>query len=388
MSLFRRRAVEGRSISFQDVFGSGGDVTLFGSGIEWAQRLIPVYAAQRLIIDKMASTPLIGYREAADGTRTRMARQPQVITSPPFGLTPATWKGQLLASLVGRGNAIGLVLGVGSDGWPTSLYWLNPDEVTCVEPNGFTLDAEFYWRGRRLNVGEFVHIPWIVQPGRVWGLSPLRAFKTAFETGMSAQQSAHDWFVNGAIPSGHLKSTGSLDQSKANEGKAKFRAAVAGRDVLVTGNDWSYTTIGVPADEARFIEMLRLTATQVATIYGIPPEKIGGETAGGSLEYKTLESNQIQLNVDVLHPWAVRTEEAFTLVMPRPQYAKWDLDVHVRADVLTRMQAHLYAEQAGIETADEARRSEDKPPMTDQERAEWLAVFRPAPATPPSTREL
>lgn len=374
---------EQRSISFQDVFGSGGDVTLFGSGIEWALRLIPVFAAQRLIIDKMASTPLVGYVEQADGTKQRMPTQPKLLTSRPFGISAATWKGQLMASLVGRGNAVGLFLGK-SPGDP-QVYWLNPDEVTILEPDHNRLYGEYYWLGRHLNPGEFLHIPWIVQPGKVKGLSPIGAFKAAIETGISAQTSARDWYANGAIPSGHLKSTGTVDQAKADLYKKRYKAAVAGRDVLVTGNDWDYTTIGVPADEARFIEMLRLTATQVATIYGIPPEHIGGETAGGSLEYKTVEANQIRLNQDALRPWAIRVQDAFFPLLPGKQCVEFDLDVLIQQDVKTRMESHVIAQSAGVETVQETRRAENRPPFTDAQLNEWLTLHAPK-APQPTTK--
>ena len=67
-------------------------------------------------------------------------------------------------------------------------------------------------------------------------------------------------------------------------------------------------------------------------------------------------------------------------------YAKFDADANVRADLKTRMEAHEIAQRAGIETNPEARHVEDKPPMSDAERAEWLQTWHPTPGAPTTTR--
>jgi HK97 family phage portal protein len=222
-------------------------------------------------------------------------------------------------------------------------------------------------------------------PGKRWGVSPLKAFKTTFETGQSAQTTARDWFANGAIPSAHLKNEArTVDSEVADVVKRRYKAAVKGRDVLVTGNDWSLDVIGVPADEARFIETLKLTATQVASIYGIPPEMIGGET-GSSLTYSTVELNSINFVTYTLRPWLVRIEESLSALLPQPQYVKFNVDALIRADTKSRMEAHEIALRIGLETQDEGRAIEDKPPLTEAEKAEWLNTYRGS-ATPREAR--
>lgn len=368
MSIFFR-ASEQRAASYQDAWLSGNPMS---SGSLSVERLVPLYGAHRLIIDSVASTPLHGYREDGDGLLRRLSRQPALLTTPPWG-TPFTWKAQYAASMLSDGNAFGYVTSFDSTGWPASLMWMCPYDVE-VDETGAT--PRYEYNGVDVTA-RMVHIPWIVPAGKFRGISPLKAFKTAWETGVSAQQTARDWFVGGAIPSGHLKNTnGSLDQTQSDAAKARFKAAVQGRDVFVSGDDWDYTTIGVPADEARFIEAIRMTATQVAVVYGIPPEEIGGESGGSSLTYATLEQNDIKLSKRTVKPWAVRLEEALTRVMPRPQYAKFNLDADIRTDLKSRMEAHEIAQRAGVRTNEEVRRLEDLPPLTTDERAAWLEAWR------------
>lgn len=384
MSLFWGRGTEQRSISYQDVWGSGGNVDLF-NGTEGALRLIPLFAAHRTIIDAVAATPLHGYRARADGTAERLADEPDLISRPPFDRQVYGWKAQAVSSLLSDGNAFGLVTSLGRDGWPDGLLWLDPRKVALGLDDAH-VPPTYLVEGRPVDSASIVHIPWVVAPGKWRGMSPLKSFMTAFEMGQAAQGMARDWFVNGAMPSGHLKTTGQLDPTAAAAAKTRWKAAIQGRDVFVSGLDWSYDAIGVPADEARFIETLKLSATQIASIYGIPPEEIGGET-GHPMTYATVEGNEMRFAARVIRPWAVRIEEALSALMPRPVYCKFNLDANVRADLRTRMEAHEIAQRAGVETNAEARRLEDRPPLTEAERSDWLAMWhKPSTATPAPTK--
>ena len=370
MSLFfARRRTESRGL-YQDLFASGGDVSSSGDGFS----LIPLFAAWRFIIDQFSSTPLHSYRSSNEG-EIRAAKQPPLFVEPGPNLTPFAWKAQMVTSALSRGNAVGYMTAFGSDGWPSQIAWLDPTRVTIEDD---ALLPEAYWfDGKRLDPERVIHVPWIVPPGKRKGLSPLATFKAAFETGSSAQSMMRDWYKNGGFPSAHMKSVNAITPDKAQEVKATTKAAISGRDILVTGNDWDFAAIGIPADEARFIESLRLSATQIASIYGIPPEKIGGEKAASSLTYSTVLMDQLAVQVEVMRPWFSRFEEAFTLrALPRPLSAKFNMDATLRADPLTRAQTHEVNLRTGMETDDEGRRLENRPTRTPEEKAEWLSAWR------------
>jgi HK97 family phage portal protein len=379
MSLFWSRKTETRDISYGDVWSRGGDVSaISASTINSALRLAPVYAATRLIADQFAAAPLRAYKVAPDGTRGRMDRQPSLITAPSGTVSAFTWKYQAITSVLLRGNAYGVITSTDANGWPTTIEWLNPDKVTVDE----SLAApRYFYDGRPLDRLSVVHIPGYVVAGSCVGASPLTAFKTVIETGLRAQEFGNDWFKNGAVPGGILKNTNqSIGPEVAQAARDRFKAATRGRELFVTGSDWDYSTLSVPADEARFIETLKLTATQIANVYGVPPERVGGET-GSSMTYGNREQDSLDLVTYGLRPWFVRFEEALSSLMPRPQYAKFNIDAIVRADLLTRMQAHEIATRVGLETNDEAREIEDRPPLTTDQKAEWVDTYRKA-ATP------
>lgn len=389
MSLLFRR--ETRSLSYQDVFGSGGSLEVLGSGLAGAARLVPLFACWRIISDQFASTPLLGYRDGPDGTRVRMGTPPPLLRSPSaWDLTPFAWKHKAALSALAHGNAVGMATAVDATGWPTGLEWLNPSLMACDDEPDET--PRFWYRGREVYLwsktrapGSIVHIPWVAPPGRAWGLSPLGLFKTQIETGHYAGITARDWFKNGALPNSHLKNTAKkLDKGEATVAKDLYMEAVSDRSPFVSGMDWDLTPIGVPPDQAQFIETLKLGASEFAAIYGLPPEKVGGEAAN-SLTYATREQNALDLRQFAMVPWFARFEEGITALMPRPQSARFDADAMTRADLKTRMESHALALASGVETVTEARRAEDRPPLTEAERDEWINVWK-RPADQPAQK--
>lgn len=381
MSLLWRRE-ERRSISFEDVWGAGWDPP---SQVDDAGSLPALFAAHRTIVDTVATTPLHAYRSLPDGSARQLAKPPALIT--PVHGSMFDWLAQIVASMVTDGNAFGLVTSRDRMGWPTGVVWVAPSRVTIWEPEaGGRVLPEYLLDGRQVPREDVVHIPWIAPPGRWRGISPLKRFVTTLETGALAAQWGRNWFANDTVPPVHVRNNQvTLTPEQAEMVKERYSGAVRGRRPWVTGSDWELSVIGLPPDEQRFIESLKLTAGQVATIYGLKPEDIGGEAAN-SLTYATVEGNERQQAKRIGQPWGTRIEQALSLHTPRPQYFRFNLDATVRADLLTRMQAHEIGLRIGVETLDEARILEEREPLTPEQKDQWMATNRPT-AGPPNTRK-
>lgn len=378
MSLFR--SSESRSVDGWEAlrtFATGGG-PLLGSGMKAALSLVPVYAATSLIADSLAILPMAGY-ETSGGVRRRLSPQPELCFSPHPNpvFTRAEWIQQFASSFLLRGNAYGLITAVDQRGVPSKIQWLNPDNVR-VDEAGRT--PVYLWNEKPLDPETVMHIPWYSPPGSVVGLSPIGQFKQQMEMGAAAAKFGNDWFRHGAAPSGHLKysppppARGVLNNEQAAQVKERFKAAVAGGDVFVSGNDWDWKALSVNAQEAQFLQTTKATANQVAAIFKVSPEDIGGE-AGSSMTYATVELNQIKFQIRALAPIFTRLEMHLSRVMPDYQYIKFNPDSIVRTDLKTRMEAHEIALRAGMETQDEGRALEDKAPLTKQELTAWQALY-------------
>lgn len=380
MSLFRR--TEGRAITFQDLWGSGAASTMT-DGTSSSLRLIPLYSAVTGIADDVSIMPWHAYRDSGSGWGEKMTRQPRILTDPAgdgTGFIP--WMGQGVASAALWGFAFGPVL-QWDGGSPSVVRWVNPARVEIDETGPVPV---FRLDGRR--VRDFVYVPGPVMPGSIKGMSPTALFRMQFDKSLKAQRYASDLFDGGVMPPGVLKnSEQKLPEGAADVVKAKFKQSVRNRDIFVTGRDWTWTPLQAPDDDIKFLETIKAGANEIAAIYRVQPEDIGGEAAGGSLTYSTLEMNQQNRNRRALLPWVRRFEAALTAALPRPQYVKANMDALIRPDLKARMEAHEIGLRIGMETMPEGRALEDKPPLTPDEITQWQNYYRQSvrPATESTT---
>lgn len=366
MSLFRNKSETRDAAGWQALrdFSTGGS-PLLGSSAKAALTLVPLYSATSLIADSLCILPVHGYRD-----RRRLNPQPQLCVNPSVNpaFTRAEWLHQFAVCYLLRGNAYGQIMALDNQGVPSKIAWLNPDNVRVEERRGIPV---YFYGEKELDSDSIMHIPWYPQPGSVVGLSPIGQFRAQLETGTAAVDYGRNWFKAGSVPSGHLKyGAGKLNPEQSAIVKSRFKAAVAGNDIFVSGNDWDWKALSVKPEEAQFLQTIRAGANQIAAIYKVNPEDIGGEPAA-SLTYSTVELNQIKFQVRALQPIFTRLEMHMSALLPRKQYVKFNPDAIIRTDLLTRMQAHQIALNTGMETMDEGRALEDKLPMTAAEFTAW-----------------
>jgi hypothetical protein len=130
---------------------------------------------------------------------------------------------------------------------------------------------------------------------------------------------------------------------------------------LVYGRDWDYKPVTVPPSEAQFVDAMRMNATQIASVLGLPPDRIGG-TRGDSLTYNTVEQSTLQV-IEALRPWLVRLEHAFFQIIPANRYCRFDSDALLKTDLKTRTEIYKIQRDMGLRTTDELRDLEDLEPL-------------------------
>lgn len=342
-----------------------------------ALSLVPVFSAVRLLATQVASLPLQTFRRTGE-TRLKVAT-PSLFATPSAVGTQYDWLHRCVTSLMLRGNAFGLIMARDNMGYPTMVEWLHPDHVTVQDqmlsgPGSF-VNPIWYWQGRIVPNENVMHIPWFTVPHRVLGLSPMEACAAAVSTGVSAQVYTSDWFDNGAVPPGKFKNTQkTVSQTESDEIKARLTAAIRSRKPLVYGADWDYEPIAVAAHEAKFIETLKLTATNIANIYGIPPNMIGGDAGSSGLSYSSDIERSLEFVKFTLRPWLELLEEKFSGLLPRTQYVKFNVDALLRADLPTRINAYTQMRNIGLANVDEIRALEDLPPLPDDKGKDYTPL--------------
>jgi HK97 family phage portal protein len=369
---FRRSTPETRAVSLQSIWGSGGDWPAYRDG--QSDRLGAVQACAHLISSKVADCPLEVHKVLDDGGMVRLP-PPVTFTRPFRQETPFTWKYQAVRSLVLRGNAYGLQM-IGEPG----LAWLNPGLVS-VNDSMYPDRAPFYeYRGRHLADTDIVHIAFGNEPGFVRGVSRLEHFRRTFVAGLAAEDYGSDWFSTGGQPTGLLMTDQPITDDEAKTLKARWaESRASGGGIAVMGSGAKYQAIQVTAEEAQFIETQRFSVEQVARIFGVPPEMIGG-SAGDSMTYANREQRAIDFVTFTLAPYITVLEEHLSRLLPDGQVVRFNTERLLEGDLKTRLEARAIAIASHQMTPTEARAAEGRLPLTDEQKTELALV--PLTTTP------
>ncbi|MHA6509518.1 phage portal protein [Tessaracoccus sp. Y1736] len=356
MSFFSRLlGVEGRG--FEAAFLAPGAATDSGVAVtpDQAMRLSAVWSCVRLLADTISTLPLDVYRDGKPITT------PPLLVEPAAGQPRHDWLYSVMVSLLLRGNAFGLITArSGATLLPSQIELVDPDKVQIARVDGVTtyriagvaFDAEDVWHCRAYPVA-----------GQVAGLSPVEYARQSIGLGIAAEKFGAQFFGGGSIPSGVLQADVNLTPDAAESIGARWRSLHEGRHrVAVLSKGLSFQPISVVPEESQFIETQRFSVSQIARIFGVPAEMIGGDS-GGSLTYSNTEARALDFMRYSVAPWLVRLEASLSKLLPRAHYVKFNPDALLRATTSERYAAHKIALDSGFLTIDEVRALENLPPI-------------------------
>lgn len=197
------------------------------------------------------------------------------------------------------------------------------------------------------------------------GVPPIYAAAASGTQGIRIQTNSETFFANMSRPSGQLTAPGPIDDATAKRLKEQFEAGFSGSNLgrmFISGNGLKFESINVPAEQAQLIEQLKWTVEDVARCFGVPLHKI---QAGAMPTFTNIGALNQQYYDEALKPYI----EAFELLMTQEVVMKDEYSVELDLSGLLRMDPKTRAERieilmrAGAMTPDEARASENLPPV-------------------------
>lgn len=337
-----------------------------------ALAIADAWACVRALSDAAASLPLIAYRPASEGRqRLRDGPLPGLLAAPSPATTLANLIGQAVAHLNLHGNCY---LGKfrNGDGVVEQLVLLDPAAVAVEVRGGLPFYRVRDSAGREVTLGtrDVVHVRGMSTDG-VLGLSPVAQAREAL--GLSAKLTEHAarFFSNDARPSGILSvPPGPAAQDAIDNLRLAWEARHAGtanahRIALVSG-EVTFNPVGMALEDAQFLEQRKLSATEIARIFRVPPWIIGAD-AGSSMTYSNVEQQSLAFVTYSLRPWLVLLEQAISNdddLCPGDLYVEFLLDALLRADSATRADIYTKALDplTGWMTREEIRHLENLAP--------------------------
>jgi phage portal protein BeeE len=99
-------------------------------------------------------------------------------------------------------------------------------------------------------------------------------------------------------------------------------------------------------------------------MFGVPTLYMGMGIEGQGMTYINGNEDRTKLYDDALQQYIVRIEQAITDLLPRGQYAEFNLTEFLRPNQLTRYQSYAIGLDKKFLTVEEVRSFESLPPLT------------------------
>jgi HK97 family phage portal protein len=358
------RVANREALTLEQLLAEEGRPTASGEPVttDSALRLSTVWGCVRLLADSVSTLPLHVYR----GDDRDPIPTPPLLQRPSADFTElADWLWAVMASLLLRGNAWGVVTGrSGSTLLPAQVDLVHPDRVAITTEEGRRI---IRIGGQKYDREDLFHVKAYPWPGQLEGLSPIAYAREAIGLGLGAERYGARFFAGADLPIGFLETEQDVDQAIADKLRARWRQLGRGgwsgeRDIAVLGNGARFRPLAIAPEESQFIQTQKFSVSTICRFYGIPPEMLAGETAGHEA-YTSPEMRGTDFLTFTLRPWLTRVERAVSGLLPSTQAAKFNAGGMVRATLLDRYQAHKLGIEAGWLLRSEVRELEDRPPV-------------------------
>lgn len=331
-----------------------------------------VFACVRILAETVGSLPLIVYERQARGRRrARDFYLYDLLHDAPNPLmTAVEFREALQGHLALWGNAYAEIE-YDRAGRITALWPLRPDHMlqnTIVD-------------GRRLYQYQAPDGGLVRLTGdRVWhlrglgsdglnGYSPIALHRRSVELARAAEEFGARFFGNDARPGVVLRHPGHLGEQAMANLRASWTEAHGGLSrahrVAILEEGMDITEVGIPPQDAQYLELRRFQVEEIARIYRIPPHMLADLSRA---TFSNIEHQGIEFVEHTMRPWFVRWEQSIShnlmLSAERERYyAEFLVDALLRGDTASRYQAYAQGRQNGWLSANDIRELENMNPV-------------------------
>ncbi len=353
-----------------------GLVTPSDSGVSvtanTALKTAAVFAAVRILAETLASLPLIVYKRQERGkVRAPTHALSEILKSSPNDeMTSFEYRETLQSHLALHGNAYSTIETDGR-GRVTELFPLRPDRMLQI----VKIDGRWAYQyqlpnGKAQWFDEFQiwHLRGLASDGRI-GYSPIHLMRQAIGLGLAAESFGARFFGNDARPGIALEHPGSLSEEAHKNLRESFEARHGGLNkshkIAILEEGLKIHEIGLPPEDAQFVETRKFQISEIARMYRIPPHMLADL---GDATFSNIEHQGIEFVTHTMRPWLVRWEQSIqqNLMLPsdrRRYFVEFLVDSLLRGDTKSRFEAYSLARNNGWFSANDIRELENMNPI-------------------------
>ncbi len=330
---------------------------------------IAVYAAVKVLAESLASLPLKVFERLPRGKRPA-PKHPLfklLNAQPNERMTAFTFFETLVTHQTLWGNAYA-VINLNGAGRPIELLPLMPDVTEPRLVNGRVIFETRINNEKLLLPQEAVlHVPALGWDG-LKGISPISLARQAIGLGLAAEEFGARFFGSGSTVGGVLEYPGVLDDEAAKRVRESWNTVQQGlgrsHRIAVLEEGMKYNRIGIPPNDAQFLETRKFQITEIARLFRIPPHMLADLERA---TFSNVEQQAIGFVVHTMRPWLVRWEQELNrkLLTEEEQerfFVEFVVEGLLRGDTAARFASYQLAINNAIMTPNEVRERENLNP--------------------------
>lgn len=202
------------------------------------------------------------------------------------------------------------------------------------------------------------------------GKSPIKLAREAIGIAAATEEFGAKFFENGTHLGGIIEHPSKLSDASYARLKTDFKNAHDGltnaHKVRILEEGMKYQRLGIPPEDAQFIETRKFQTEEIARIYRVPLHMIGdlSRSTNNNIEHQGLEFTKY-----TLAPYLKRIEQSIiqrilvTDEEKKNYFAEFDTNGFLRGDIMSRFDAYSKLRNIGVINANEIRAMENLNPI-------------------------
>lgn len=361
-------------------FWSWADLDLFGrlahSGVKVsntnALTCTAYYAGVSLIAQTLAQVPLPLYRRLERGKERAYDHQLYSLLhdEPNPYMCAFTFKETLQGHVLTWGNAFAEIEWEPNMDVPRALWPLRPNAMQVGLNKGelryiYTLPSG---ETVTLPANRILHIPGFGFDGLI-GYDPITLVREAIGLSKATEEFGARFFSGGTTMSGVITHPNKLSQQATENMRKSWEEMHQGLSnqhrVAILEEGVDFKQIGVPPENAQFLETRKFQTSEIARFLHIPPHMIGDLEKA---TYSNIEHQGIEFTVYTMGPWFARWEQTvnrklLSLADRQEYFAEFLVAGLLRGDMKSRYDSYAIGRQWGWLSANDIREKENENPV-------------------------
>jgi HK97 family phage portal protein len=238
--------------------------------------------------------------------------------------------------------------------------------ITNLHPSDVSVSTDeagkiyYLYKSNRYTSANIKHLKLWHNPSStsLLGEGPLQRHKSVLRSALDLHNYADNWFRTAAVPTGTLTTSEFLSADVAKQNKDAFVASQQERSIAVLSSGLKYDSIALSPEQAQFLENQKFITRQIAMMFGVPTMYLGMGIEGQGMTYVNGNEDRAKLFEDGLQQYIVRIQQAITDLLPRGQYAEFNLTEFLRPNIKTRYESYAIGLTNNFLTVPEVREME------------------------------